>query len=438
MVLMISSNFAAMKLNRYFLWTLMTVSVANVFAQSRPMTIAEVDSMLCSRNYQLQHSRLDIEAAEGQLAQAKKYENPEIQVLHNVQNPENRKWFDFGYDGETDVQISQPIAIGGQHKNKVRQAEATLGVAKSAYHTIRNDVRYDARTAFVELYYVQQKLKVYDKEISSVEKILDAYRQQTEKGNISQMQTFRIAVLLSQLRAEWSEMLVEENELQKQLRILLWPEDGNKIEALMNDDDIVSQAISNLARLQPLLTQSDPNLLQPIVRNHPEILQMTYEQESAFHAMNVEKADALPHIAVFGEWDKNGSIGHNFFAFGATVSVPLWNQNQGNIRSAKAQYAQAALSKAQKEKEIHASLLALYHSTTHHLKLVEEQEQNLSTDLDELLVATEQQFLKRNISVIEFVDLYGSYRDAKFQLLDSKAKLAKANEEISKLTGDSL
>lgn len=63
MGLEISSNFAAMKLNRYFLWTLMTVSVANVFAQSRPMTIAEVDSMLCSRNYQLQHSRLDIEAA---------------------------------------------------------------------------------------------------------------------------------------------------------------------------------------------------------------------------------------------------------------------------------------------------------------------------------------------------------------------------------------
>ncbi|MBQ7451589.1 MAG: TolC family protein, partial [Prevotella sp.] len=115
-----------MKLNRHFLWTLMTVLAVHAFAQNRPMTIDEVDSMLCRGNYQLQHSRLDIEAAEGRLAQAKKYENPEIQVLHNVQNPENRKWFDFGYDGETDVQVSQPIAIGGQHKNKVRQAEATL------------------------------------------------------------------------------------------------------------------------------------------------------------------------------------------------------------------------------------------------------------------------------------------------------------------------
>lgn len=431
-------NFAAMKLNRYFLWTLMTVSVANVFAQNRPMTIADVDSMLFSGNYQLQHSRLDIEAAEGQLTQAKKCENPEIQILHNVQNPVNRKWLDTGYDGQTDVQISQPIAIGGQHKNKVKQAEAILNTTKSAYISMWNDVRYNARTAFVDLYNVQQKLKVYDKEISSVEKILDACREQSEKGNIPRMQTFRIAALLNQLRTEWSEMLIKENELQKQLHILIWPEDGCMIEAMMNDDDIVSEAINTLTKLQPLTTQSDPGLLQPIVRNHPEILQMTYEQERAFHAINVEKADALPHIAIFGEWDKNGCIGHNFFALGTTVSVPLWNRNQGNIRSAKAQYSQAALSKVQKEKELHASLLALYRSTMHNLKLVEEQEQNLSADLDELLVAAEQHLLKRNISVIEFVDMYGSYRNTKFQMLDSKAKLAKSNEEISRLIGDSL
>ena len=36
-----------------------------------------------------------------------------------------------------------------------------------------------------------------------------------------------------------------------------------------------------------------------------------------------EKADALSRIALNGEWDKNGSVGHNFFAVGATVSVPL-------------------------------------------------------------------------------------------------------------------
>ena len=72
------------------------------------------------------------------------------------------------------------------------------------------------------------------------------------------------------------------------------------------------------------------------------------------------------------------------------------------------------------------------------LKLVEEQKQNLSVDLDRLIEAAEQQFMKRNISVVELVDLYSSYRDTKFQMLDARAKLAKSNEEIIKLIGDSL
>lgn len=69
-------------------------------------------------------------------------------------------------------------------------------------------------------------------------------------------------------------------------------------------------------------------------------------------ASRQKKADALPRIALNGEWDKNDSIGHNFFAVGATVSVPLWNRNHGNIRSAKAQHAQATIERQQRANEL--------------------------------------------------------------------------------------
>ena len=142
----------------------------------------------------------------------------------------------MGYDGQTDVNLSQPIAIGGQYKNKVRQARATLNATKVAHEAEVQNVRHEARVAFINLYYTQQKFKVYDKEMASVvEKISTACGEQAEK------------------------------------------------------------------------------------------------------------ADALSRIALNGEWDKNGSVGHNFFAVGATVSVPLWNRNQGNIRSAKAQHAQSTI-----------------------------------------------------------------------------------------------
>ena len=216
MVLFISRNLADMKtINRYFLFIIVNMSFLMASAQGRLMTIAEVDSIVAQHNLQLEASRLEMDAAEGQFVQARKRENPEVQLMHNVQNPMNRRWFDMGYDGQTDVKLSQPIAIGGQYKNKVRQARATLNATKVAHEAEVQNVRHEARVAFIDLYYTQQKLKVYDKEMASVEKISTACGEQAEK------------------------------------------------------------------------------------------------------------ADALSRIALNGEWDKNGSVGHNFFAVGATVSVPL-------------------------------------------------------------------------------------------------------------------
>lgn len=430
---------------------LVNFMILGVQAQGRKMTIDEVDSLAALHNLQLKTLQLEVDAAEGQLAQARKYENPEVQLMHNIQNPLNRRWFDVGYDGQTDIQISQPIAIGGQYKNKVKQARASLNATRAGYQAEKMNVRREARTAFIDLYNAQQKLKVYDKEIASVEKIRKAFDEQAAKGNVSKMETFRIAAMLNQLREEKMELMMQENNIQKDLRLLLNLKDetgmeagmeagmkaGMKagIEAEMDENAAICGVAELLAKMQAKKFPAQSSELSSLLQNHPEIIQAKYQEESAQHAIRVEKSEALPRISLNGEWDKNGSIGHNFFAVGATVSLPLWNRNQGNIRSAKAQYAQAAIERQQRENELQASFRLHYQATLQNLNLVEEQKKQLSADIGQLLSAAEEQFLKRNISVIEFVDLYSSYRDTQFMLQDAKAQLLKSCEELKKYAG---
>lgn len=421
---------------------LVNFMILGVQAQGRKMTIDEVDSLAALHNLQLKNLQLEVDAAEGQLAQARKYENPEVQLMHNIQNPLNRRWFDVGYDGQTDIQISQPIAIGGQYKNKVKQARASLNATKAGYQAEMMNVRWEARTAFIDLYNVQQKLKVYDKEIASVEKIHKAFDEQAAKGNVSKMETFRIAAMLNQLRGEKMELKLQENNIQKNLKLLLNLKDEaemeakmeTEMEAEMDENAAICGVAKLLAKMQTEILPAQSSELSSLLQNHPEMVQAKYQEESAQHAIRVEKSEALPRISLNGEWDKNGSIGHNFFAVGATVSLPLWNRNQGNIRSAKAQYAQAAIERQQRENELQASFRLHYQATLQNLNLVEEQQQ-LSADIGQLLSAAEEQFLKRNISVIEFVDLYSSYRDAQFMLQDAKAQLLKSCEELKKYAG---
>ena len=79
MALFISRNLADMKtINRYFLFIIINMSFLMASAQGRLMTIAEVDSIVAQRNLQLEASRLEMDAAEGQFVQARKRENPEV------------------------------------------------------------------------------------------------------------------------------------------------------------------------------------------------------------------------------------------------------------------------------------------------------------------------------------------------------------------------
>ena len=296
MALFISRNLADMKtINRYFLFIIVNMSFLMASAQGRLMTIAEVDSIVAQRNLQLEVSRLEMDAAEGQLVQARKRENPEVQLMHNVQNPMNRRWFDMGYDGQTEVKLSQPIAIGGQYKNKVRQARATLNATKVAHEAEVQNVRHEARVAFIDLYYTQQKLKVYDKEMASVvEKISTACGEQAEKGNVSKMEAFRVAAMLSQLRAERAELQVGAEELQSQLRLLLNLQDSEPIVALLDEDGAMDMVRSSFARLQPMVLSSDPALLQSVVQSHPEMF-----GEGTVRTGDHRTAAACQRVAVF-------------------------------------------------------------------------------------------------------------------------------------------
>ena len=215
--------------------------------------------------------------------------------MHNVQNPMNCRWFDMGYDGQTDVKLSQPIAIGGQYKNKVRQARATLNATKVAHEAEVQNVRHEARVAFIDLYYTQQKLKVYDKEMASVvEKISTACGEQAEKGNVSKMEAFRVAAMLSQLRAERAELQVGAEELQSQLRLLLNLQDSEPIVALLDEDGAMDMVRSSFARLQPTVLSSDPALLQSVVQSHPEMF-----GESTARTGDHRMAAACQRVAVF-------------------------------------------------------------------------------------------------------------------------------------------
>lgn len=387
------------------------------------LSFSRADSLLAVRNHALRTARLDVTAAEGQLAQSRRYDNPTVEVMYNVKNPTNHRWFDAGPTGETDVQVSQPFAIGGQHAELVRQNAALLAASHSQLVVAQRDLRTTVHTVMVDLYYQERQAQVYDEEITSAEKILAAYREQSDKGNIATMETQRIATMVYQLRKSRADLLLAASDLKVQLRQLL---------ALPADEpisvDFDETAAADFALRLYLSLHGDKSGAS--VDALPEMTLMGNQAEAARHALRWQRSQSLPQMAVQGEYDKNGSIGHNFFAVGLSVAVPLWNHNRGNIRSAQAAVEQAAIDTDRQRLALTQQRQADLDIIGQYLKQLAEPSPEVDADLSQMLHAAEQQFMNRHISLIEFVDLYGNYRDTMLARLDAKNKMLQAAERL--------
>ena len=407
-------------------WLLLSGFMLPHLLWAQKLSFRQADSLLVARNHDLKSARWDVSAAEGQLAQSRRYDNPTVNMMYNVRNPNNRRWLDAGHDGEVDVQVSQPFSIGGQHTEQVRQNEALVQASRSQLRLTGRDLRVQAHNALIDLYYQQRQAAVYDLEIASVEKILAAYSQQSAKGNIAEMETQRIATMLYQLNKARTDLLVGVNDLQAQLRLLLGLSGNEPVTADINETEAVNEA----SRIYLSLHGNEAS-----VDSLPELQALTSQTEAARHALKWQHSQALPQMAVQGEYDKNGSIGHNYLAMGLSVAVPLWNHNRGNIRSAEAAVEQAA-------NAVDRQRIALQQQRSHDLVLVEQYLRQsplsltaLDTDLNKMLQAAEQQFMSRHITLVEFVDLYANYRDTMLARLDAKNKALQAAERLRLMWG---
>ncbi len=373
-------------------------------------------------------------------------------MMYNVRNPNNRRWFDAGRDGELDVQLSQPFAIGGQHAEQVRQNQALVQASRSQLQVTGRDLRTQVHTLLINLYYQQRQAHVYDLEIASVEKILAAYKEQSAKGNIAETETQRIATMDYQLRKSRADMLVAATDLQRQLRLLLGLSGNTPITADLNEQEALAEA-SRLC----LMLQGDHTVALDTL---PELRLLSSLAEAARHALKWQRSQGLPQLAVQGEYDKNGNIGHNFYAVGLSVALPLWNRNRGNIRSAEAAVEQASIAAdrqrlaLEQQRSQDLAIIGQYlrqasaaqatpanspaapvQSPAAPFSSAASSDNNLDAGLGQMLQAAEQQFMSRHISLIEFVDLYANYRDTMLARLDAKSQALQAAERLKMVWG---
>ena len=94
--------------------------------------------------------------------------------------------------------------------------------------------------------------------------------------------------------------------------------------------------------------------------------------KAAEHDLRLQQANALPRLSVKAEYDKNGNICHNFFGIGATLSLPIFDRNQGNIRQSKAEWNRVQIEAESAQRQANAQIQLCYENLMRQQALLEE------------------------------------------------------------------
>ncbi len=393
------------------------------------LSVKTSEELFLKNNYDLILKRYDIEKAKAEVITARLFENPEISYENVLYNPSSKKFFQTSAadgQGQFTAQYSQLIRLAGKRNKNIQLAGTGVKLTEYEFADLLRTLRYTLRTDFYDLYYSQQSAKVYGNGILSLQQTADIFNAQYQKGNIAEKEVVRIKSLLYSLRAEFAAFQNEIEDKQTELKMLL---------RLDPDAVIIPEGVKDPENVTPVSQISYQQLLDAALSNRPDIKAVRAGMDYAGINLSLQKANAVPDITISGSYDLQGSYVKHYTGLGVTLPLPLFNRNQGAVKQAKIDLEAGNTLMQSKLSEVENQVSNSYHSALRLEHVYAGLDSGFGSDLERLISEVNKNYLKRNISLLEFLDFYNSYRENMLQLNEMRAGILSSLEELNYITG---
>lgn len=417
-------------MNRAFLFLLFLLLAGKMCAQqvAGTLTLKEAEQRFLERNLSLIAERYNIDMAQAQVLQAKLFENPVISLEQNVYNRLNGKYFDFGKEGEAVVEIEQVIHLAGQRNKQVRLEKINKEIAEYQFEEVMRTLRQELNEKFVEVYFLSKSIAIYEKEVNSLQVLLGGMKIHQEKGNISLMEISRLESMLFSLKKEKNERESDLLTTRGELNLLLNLPEDTQVQLSLDEEVLQQLDLSQLSFAD----------LKAIINERPDqkIARSTVNASRA--NLKLQKSMAFPEFSVKGNYDRVGNFINDYFAIGVSLSVPIFNRNQGNIKAARFSIQQAGVQQEYAANRADMELFTAYTSLEKATQLYQSTNMDLERNFEKLITGVNENFTRKNISLLEFIDYYDSYKETCIQLYEIKKNVFLAMENLNTIVGQNV
>jgi cobalt-zinc-cadmium efflux system outer membrane protein len=308
----------------------------------RPYTLADFQQLAAANSPALRQAASDVEAARGNLQQARAYPNPTVGYEAGPNNNNTAT-------GTHGVFVDQVIKTGGKLKLQSASAEMDLRNAELAFRRARSDLATQVRTAFYNLVVAEEAMHV-DRLLARFTD--DIYRLQKDLLAGGFAAAHEPAALRAQaftIRLAYQQAVVNYAYAWKQLV------------ATLGLTQLPLGTVEGRAD-GPIPYYEYDQVLTFVLGRHTDILTARYALEKARY--NLKQAQVLPvpdpevRVDLWREFTVPPF--NDFHNFSVSVPLPIWDQNRGSIRAAAAALARASEGPHQAEVSLSQRLATAY------------------------------------------------------------------------------
>ena len=400
-------------------------------------TSAEIEAIFLQQNLQLIAERMNISLADAEIVQAKLWENPTLEIsdvnLWSTKSQRDGESFpplfgSFGRNTQFSVELSQLIQTANKRGKLVARERVSKEIAIQEFEVVLQGLKLELRKSISEISYLQNYLVVLDKQEEAINKLVESYKRQVEKGNIAKAELFRLQSSLLEVENESNETRVDLNEQIKTLKSLLSVDPLVNIEIVGEQNQVIQP--DNL---------SLPILLSQTLDNKADVKLSRLQSKLANKSLAYEKSQRAPDVTVSANYDRFGGIWKDFIGFGVSIDLPVFNRNQGGIKAARITQTQSQYMEQQQVNEAQHEVVEAYsnylQAYNFHSKVCAN---DFLTELDDMLEAYSKNLLNRNISMLEYIDFVESYQSTKQTVLEAQKNMQIQFEELQYRIGKDL
>jgi len=351
-------------------------------------------------------SYYDINIAKARVITARQWNNPNLIFNGDMWNTETNEYLKTR--NQQLIQFEQVFGIGGKHINSVKLARIGVEMSEKQMEDMVRGMMFELGNTYSKAAALQSKSILYRQVLSNYDKLMEFTRRQLQVGAISQVEGVRLEAEYLDVKAE---ALRNHNDLETSmadLRILLqFPEDTTfyveQKPPIIGEEFEVASLTETALSVRPDLEASKINI--------------RYQQRNK----KLQVSTGIPDIKVgYQPQDRGSNYIRPYHGYTTEVLVPLYNRNQGNIKIAEHQVKQSELQFLQLDNQVRNEVRAAYNRYKSSNTGLANYNSEFLERLRQLNQGTNENFQKRNISLLQFIDQQRIFIQTNIELIELK------------------